>query len=155
LDGDGISDFMFSAPNRDIPSSTPGVTFDNAGEVYVVFGREVNGTPYPDGNCQEALGSSTHRNFRQCRDAAGLVVTLNAANFHVVGKFVGLTLRGDAANERAGVSLGEAGNFNDPTGSLASALPARVGVTEILIGAPFHNLSLPTQFIPAAGRAYV
>jgi hypothetical protein len=155
LDGDGVSDFMIGAPNRDLPSSVPGATLTNAGEVYVVFGREVNSTPYPNGACQEDPGATTHLNFRQCRDATGLVVPLSAGNFQTPGRVVGMTLRGDVANERAGLALGEAGNFSDPTGSLAAVQPARVGVTELLIGAPFHDVTLPGQFVPAAGRAYV
>jgi hypothetical protein len=155
LDGDGMSDFMVGAPNRDLPGSVPGVTLNNAGEIYVVFGREVNSTPYPNGGCQEDPGATTHQNFRQCRDATGLVIPLSAGNFQTPGRVVGLTLRGDVANERAGLALAEAGNFSDPTGSLAAVQPARVGVTELLIGAPFHDVNLPGQFVPAAGRAYV
>jgi hypothetical protein len=158
LDGDNVSDFMFSAPDRDIPGPTPGLNINNAGDVYVVFGREVNDTPFPDGNCRVdlTLPPTSQNNFRQCRDADGLVVPLDAGSFVAAGNFVGLTWRGEATGERAGVALGEAGNFLDPVGRIAAVQPGQVGVSEILIGAPFHDTTVAGGFrIPAVGRAYV
>jgi hypothetical protein len=157
LDGDSISDFMFGAPNRDIPGPTPGSGLPNAGEVYVVFGREVLTTPFPDGECQGDPGrpGGQQQNFRQCRDATGLVVPLDAGSFSQTGTSVGLILRGESANERAGAALADAGNFVDPLGRTALTNPAPVGVNEIVIGAPFHDLVLPSNIFPAAGRAYV
>jgi hypothetical protein len=64
-------------------------------------------------------------------------------------------LRGEEANERAGAALADAGNFVDPLGRNALTTPAAVGVNEIVIGAPFHDLVLPSNLFPAAGRAYV
>jgi hypothetical protein len=157
LDGDGISDFMFGAPNRDLPGPTPGSGLNNAGEIYVVFGREVSSDPFPDGVCQSDPGrpGGQSQNFRQCRDAAGLVVPLDVSTFTESGTTVGLILRGETANERAGAALADAGNFVDPIGRTALTTPNPVGVNEIVIGAPFHDLVLPSSFFPAAGRAYV
>jgi hypothetical protein len=158
LDDDGISDFMIGAPDRDIASAAqnqPGLT--NAGEIYIVFGREVFSIPFPDGVCQSDPGrvGGANQNFRQCRDATGLVVPLNAGFFSRTGNSVGVILQGESANERAGAALAEAGNFVDPLGRSALLTPELVGVNEILIGAPFHDLSTPSQFFQAAGRAYV
>ena len=156
IDGDNISDFMFSAPNRDIAGTVGGVSTTDAGEIYVVFGRQVNTTEFPNGQClgDPGLPGGAQQNFRQCRDAAGLVVPLNVANFSAIGTSVGLILRGAQTNERVGVSLANAGNFVDPVGRFAAALPAQVGVNELLIGAPFHDVLQPA-FLQAAGRAYV
>lgn len=149
FDGDNQSDFMFSAPRRDVGATT------NAGEIYFVFGREVDDTPFPDGNCQSALSFiGAQMNFRQCRDAAGSVVPLNAGAFIAPGNLVGLTLRGDRINEQAGVALADAGNVVDPAGFSAVGGTGQIGVNEIVIGSPFRDLGIIAP-IPAAGRAYV
>jgi len=163
--GSGFSDFMFSAPNRDIPGPTPGSEVSNAGEVTLVFGREVNSNPFNDGMCfvQPGASQSGQQNFRQCRRGAndptgpaGSVTTLNTASFIQSGNLVGLTLQGETANERAGMSIAEAGNFLDPVGLLAATQPALVGVNEILVGAPLRDVTTVTgTFMPAAGRAYL
>jgi hypothetical protein len=151
FDGDlgDVSDFMISAPRHDLVGLT------DAGEVYLVFGREVNDTPFPDGNCHGPTGATgAQQNFRQCRDAAGLVIPLNAASFVAAGNLVGLTLRGDRANEQAGVALGEAGNVVGLTGVSVGVPFNQVAVNEIVIGSPFRDIGIFPS-LQAAGRAYV
>jgi hypothetical protein len=153
--GDGESDFMFAAPGRDVTQS--GITEADAGEVYLIFGREVNTTPFPNGACQGDPGivGVPQTNFRQCRDAAGNIVPLTATNFVVAGNLTGLTLRGATETEQLGTSLSEAGNFSDPTGRGSAGLSGQVGVTDILLGAPFHNVRTgAVTFLADAGRAY-
>lgn len=154
FDGDpnDTSDFMIAAPRRDVVGGT---TLIDAGEVYLVFGREVDDVPFPDGNCHSSsVPTGPQVNFRQCRDAAGLVVPLDASTFVAPGNLVGLTLRGDLTNEQAGVALAEAGNVVDPTGVSAVAAPSEFGVNEIVIGAPFRDIGA-FPGLHAAGRAYV
>ncbi|GEM_PF-6470249 len=152
---DGKSDFMFASPGRDVTQS--GLTETDAGEVYLIFGREVNGTPFPDGSCQSDPGivGVPQMNFRQCRDAAGNIVPLTATNFVVAGNLTGLTLRGATTTEQLGTSLSEGGNFSDPTGRGSAGLSGQVGVSDILVGAPFHDVRTGAVTVLAdAGRAY-
>src|SRR5262249_13711075 len=112
---------------------------------------EVNDTPFADGVCHSDIIISTgpQENFRQCRDAAGLVQPLNVALFVVPGNQVGLTLRGDQTGEQAGVALSEARNEADPLRG------GQACVKEIIIGSRFRDLFRPGVFVSNAGRAYV
>jgi hypothetical protein len=155
--GPKVSDFMIAAPRRDVG---PAPTIVDAGEVYLVFGREVNDTPFPntlDGNCRAAglIFTGPQTNFRQCRDELGLVVPLRASSFTSPGNQVGWTLRGDIVGEQAGVALAEARNHVDPPGRSAAASPGQVGVDDIIIGSPFRDRIGPGIAQPDVGRAYV
>ena len=172
---------MFSAP-LNAPGGTGAAT--EAGKVYVVFGREVlapgdaepANDPVPNGNplvpfqdtvhpgnqgkClttrnpNEAvqLGSSATTLFRQCTDGLR-VFPLNAGDFETTNLHIGLSLRGEAAGDRLGTSLADGRDFQGPLTFLATN---QVRVSDILIGAPFHDVTTPDKRVhPRAGKAYV
>jgi len=158
-------DFMFGAPNREV-TSAGGALLTDAGETYLVFGREVRTPDAFDpstihllnaaGDCVPALPSAVPDNFRQCRDGLGRVIPMDASDFANTVP-VGFTFRGSQAGERAGAALAEAGNVIDPTGLAAASLGTQVGAGEILIGAPLHDVADPVTglVLPDAGRMYV
>ncbi len=133
FDNDGISDFMFAAPNRDVTVSTPRGerTLPNAGEVYIVFGREVGG------------------NFAQRTDGSGAVTPILVTSFVASSQPIGVTIQGAARGDRTGVALAPTGNIRDPQGALDE-------VDDLVIGAPLADVK--PEFgpvLPDAGRVYL
>ena len=134
LDNDGISDFMFSAPNAEVTVPTPKGqrTLRDAGEVYIVFGREL-----------------TSGFFTQRVDINGNVQPILVSTFVGSSQPIGVTIQGAARGDRTGLALAPAGNVRDPQGALSTA-------DDIVIGVPLADVK--PEFgpvLPDAGRVYL
>lgn len=136
VDGDGVADFVTSAPTKNIGGA-------NAGRIYVYSGRtgaliwSVDGSPGDQlGSGIEAAGDTDGDGIPDIIASAPEIDTAyvySGRDGHVL-----LTLHGEAKGDRFGEHVSSAGDFE------------RDGHADVIIGAPGNNVGGH-----GAGRAYV
>ena len=126
INGDGIADFLVSAPDAETPNPSAG-TFTNAGETYVIFGKTGNG----NGNA----------------DNIDLVIVRNDTGNTDLGSFV---IQGTGDNQNAGRHLSSLGDINHDgltdfaiaAPDMGGAYPGAGAVYVVLGGQNRNNLNL-------------
>lgn len=136
VDGDGVNDFVTSAPTKDIHG-------ENAGRIYVYSGRSGALLWQADGAPGDQLGSGIEAagdtNGDGVPDVLGSAPYSDAAYVYSGrdGRVL-LTLHGEAKGDRFGEHVSSVGDID------------RDGYADVIVGAPGNN-----AHGPGAGRAYV